>query len=134
MAIFRSHSSVGLRDSQIEQFITDGFIRLDGAFPKELADQGRAILWRDTGCDPKDPSTWIHSVVRLGDWNHFVRPQTRPRCMPLSINWLAQDVGFHDQALEPFRCDSPVQTIRATLDGMWTQAFQATKARSSPGW
>ena len=68
MAIFRSHSSVGLRDSQIEQFITDGFIRLDGAFPEELADQGRAILWRDTGCDPKDPSTWIHSVVRLGDY------------------------------------------------------------------
>lgn len=68
MATFRSNSSFGLRDSQIEQFITDGFTRLDGAFPKELADEGRAILWRNTGCDPQDPSTWVHSVVRLGDY------------------------------------------------------------------
>jgi hypothetical protein len=25
-------------------------------------------LWRDTGCDPRDPSTWVHPVVRLGDY------------------------------------------------------------------
>jgi hypothetical protein len=68
MATFRSNSSFGLRDSQIEQFITNGFTRLDCAFPKEVADEGRAILWRDTGCDPQDASTWVRPVVRLGDY------------------------------------------------------------------
>ena len=55
-----------LGDTQIQQFIQDGFVRLDGAFPRELADQGRAILWRDTGCDPDDPATWTKPVIRLG--------------------------------------------------------------------
>jgi hypothetical protein len=52
--------------AQLEQFIQDGFVRIDGAFPRELADQGRAILWRDTGCDPNDPTTWTQPVIRLG--------------------------------------------------------------------
>lgn len=57
-----------LNDAQIRQFITDGFVRLDHAFPRELADQGRDILWRDTGCDPHDPATWTRPVIRLGDY------------------------------------------------------------------
>ena len=55
-----------LSDAQIRQFIDDGFIRLDRAFPKLLAEQGRAILWRDLPCDPDDPATWTRPVIRLG--------------------------------------------------------------------
>ncbi len=54
-----------------ERFIRDGFVRLDAAFPRGLADEGRALLWRDTGCDPDDPSTWTRSVIRLG---HYAQP------------------------------------------------------------
>jgi hypothetical protein len=57
-----------LDDAQVQQFIEDGFIRLDHAFPQELAEQGRALLWRDTGCDPDDPTTWRQPVIRLGDY------------------------------------------------------------------
>jgi hypothetical protein len=55
-----------LRDAEIRQFIQDGFVRLDGAFPRDLADRGRSILWRDTGCDENDPATWNQPVIRLG--------------------------------------------------------------------
>jgi hypothetical protein len=55
-----------LSQTQIEQFIQDGFVRIDGAFPRQLADRGRAILWRDLPCDPDDPATWTRPVVRLG--------------------------------------------------------------------
>ncbi len=41
-------------------------MRIDDAFPRALADEGRAILWRDTGCDPNDPATWTKPVIRLG--------------------------------------------------------------------
>lgn len=58
-----------LSAAQIDAFITDGFVRLDNAFPRELADQGRAILWAATGCDPDDPSTWTKPVVRLGGFS-----------------------------------------------------------------
>lgn len=55
-----------LDDAQITHFIDNGFVRLDAAFPSELADQARAILWRDLGCDPDDPASWTRPVVRLG--------------------------------------------------------------------
>ena len=51
---------------EIEQFITDGFVRIDEAFPRALANEARAILWRATGCTPDDPATWTKPVVRLG--------------------------------------------------------------------
>ncbi|WP_369058763.1 phytanoyl-CoA dioxygenase family protein [Caulobacter sp. 73W] len=56
----------GLSSAQIEQFIQQGFIRLEDAFPRATADAARAILWRDTGCDPHDPATWTKPVIRLG--------------------------------------------------------------------
>jgi hypothetical protein len=57
-----------LSSAQIQQFIQDGFVRIDRAFPRQLADEGRAILWRDLPCDPDDPSTWTRPVIRLGQY------------------------------------------------------------------
>jgi hypothetical protein len=52
-------------DSLVERFVADGYVRIDDAFPRTIADQCRAILWRATGCSPDDPSTWTNPVVRL---------------------------------------------------------------------
>lgn len=54
-----------LSDAQLERFIRDGFVRIDRAFPRELAEQGRAIMWRDIPFDPADPATWTRPVIRL---------------------------------------------------------------------
>ena len=54
-----------LSNKQIEQFIVDGYVRIDQAFSKELAEQARAIIWRDLGCSETDPKTWTRPVVRL---------------------------------------------------------------------
>ncbi|MGF1427425.1 phytanoyl-CoA dioxygenase family protein [Kitasatospora sp. LaBMicrA B282] len=57
-----------LTDDQIERFVTDGFVHLTEAFPRELADECRAHLWRETGLDPQDPSGWTRPVIRLGGY------------------------------------------------------------------
>lgn len=57
-----------LSAAQIEQFVTDGFVRIDDAFPAGLAGECRRILWADTGCDPDDPATWTKPVIRLGEY------------------------------------------------------------------
>ena len=57
-----------LDGAQLQQFVENGFIRIDHAFPRELADECRQLLWRDTGCDPHNPSTWTRPVIRLGDY------------------------------------------------------------------
>ncbi|MFI9719879.1 phytanoyl-CoA dioxygenase family protein [Streptomyces sp. NPDC052396] len=70
-----------LTDEQIERFVTDGFVHLPEAFPRSLAEECRAFLWRETGCDPDDPSTWKEPVIRL--WGYadepFQRAATTPR-------------------------------------------------------
>lgn len=53
----------------VRRFVADGYVRIDRAFPRALADEARAILWRDTGCDPDDSSTWTKPVIRLGDYS-----------------------------------------------------------------
>lgn len=55
-----------LSPAQIASFIADGFVRLDAAFPADLAEQCRAMLWREAHADPDNPSTWTRPVVRLG--------------------------------------------------------------------
>jgi hypothetical protein len=54
-----------LTSEQIEKFVTQGFVRIENAFSRDLADQCRALLWQDTGCDPADRSTWRQPVVWL---------------------------------------------------------------------
>jgi hypothetical protein len=54
-----------LSATAIDSFIRDGFVRLNHAFSRDLAAQARTILWRATGCDPEDRSTWTRPVIRL---------------------------------------------------------------------
>jgi hypothetical protein len=55
-----------LTDHQIHQFICDGYVKIERAFERGLADQCRSILWRDTGCEEAEPATWMKPVIRLG--------------------------------------------------------------------
>jgi hypothetical protein len=55
-----------LSEVQLEQFVRDGFVRIDHAFPRALAEQGRAVLWQAMGLQPDEPERWTKPVVRLG--------------------------------------------------------------------
>lgn len=72
---------MSLDATQIAQFIEEGYVRLDEAFPRPLADTCRDILWPDTGCSPDDPRTWTRPVIRLGMYSQppFVEAANTPR-------------------------------------------------------
>lgn len=55
-----------LSDSDVERFVLEGYVEIEGAFSPELAERARAILWRAMELDPTAPSTWTEPVVRLG--------------------------------------------------------------------
>jgi hypothetical protein len=80
-----------LRSGQIDRFIEQGFVRLDHAFPRDVADRGRAILWADTGGDPADPSPWTRPVVWL--WAYDQAPFVRAANTPLLHSAFDQLVG-----------------------------------------
>ena len=57
-----------LTDAEKGQFVRDGFVKFENAFPSEIAAEARAILWRAVDCDPDDTKTWTRPVIRLGDF------------------------------------------------------------------
>ncbi len=77
----RDHrQDMALDEGQIRDFIERGFVRVDGAFPRALAEEARAILWKDTGCAPDDPSSWTRPVIRLGMYSQppFIEAANTP--------------------------------------------------------
>jgi len=80
-----------LSAAQIEQFIEDGFVRIDAAFPRQWAEEARTIMWRDIPCDPEDPTTWTRPVVRLAGYGGG--PFERAVNMPVLHSAFDQLVG-----------------------------------------
>lgn len=59
-----------LSAEQIDSFISDGCVKIEHAFPEEIADECRAILWKETKCDPQNPGSWTEPVIRIGELGH----------------------------------------------------------------
>jgi hypothetical protein len=55
-----------LSKTEIEQFITNGFLRIDNAFSSQIAEEALAILWKDIPFDRTNPASWTEPVIRLG--------------------------------------------------------------------
>jgi len=100
-----------LSNAEIRQFIHDGFVKIPGAFPRELADQGRAILWQESGCDENDPSTWTKPVIRLGMYG------LEPFAKAANTAVLQQAGGGLERISGRFRFGFPRGKILETLAG-----------------
>ncbi len=101
-----------LEESQIEHFIDWGFVRLEDAFSNDVAERGREILWRDTGCDPLDRFTWTRPVIWL--WDYAQEPFRQAVNMPRLHSAFDQLVGkgrwVPRQSLGTFPVRFPTQT------------------------
>jgi hypothetical protein len=119
-----------LSDAQLQQFIQDGFVRIDRAFPRQLADQGRAILWRDIECDPDDDRSWTPAVVRLGYYRQApFRDAVNTPVLHAAFDQLVGRGRWHPRAdLGSFPVRFPSPHDPAIPAGMSTSAFPATPA------
>lgn len=70
-----------LSKKEIEQFIQNGFVRIDHAFSQDVADAALDILWNDLPCDRSNPSTWTEPVIRLGMYTQrpFIESLNTPK-------------------------------------------------------
>lgn len=59
------HEHGGLTDGQIQDFINNGFVRLDKAFSADVAARCRDELWSEIGLSPDDPTEWTQPVIRV---------------------------------------------------------------------
>lgn len=51
----------------IDRFIAEGFVKLEAAAPPEACDAARALLWRQIGLSPEEPSDWREPVAWASD-------------------------------------------------------------------
>lgn len=58
-----------LTDAQVAGFVSDGFVKLEGAFSRALGQRCRDELWAASGCDPNDATSWTEPVIRLGQFS-----------------------------------------------------------------
>jgi hypothetical protein len=54
-------------DEQVAQFIEDGYVKFEGAFPRDLADECRDLVWERLRADPHDRSSWTEAVEFVDD-------------------------------------------------------------------
>lgn len=75
------HREVALSAAQIEQFVVDGFVRIEDAFPPDLASACRRFLWLASGCAEDEPATWTRPLVRIAESPDplFVEAANTPR-------------------------------------------------------
>lgn len=56
---------VGLTSREVQNFIDDGFVKIENAFSAELAKQCKDELWAEIGLSPDEPEKWTEPVVRV---------------------------------------------------------------------
>ena len=108
-----------LSEAQIAQFITEGYVKLDGAFPTAIADEGRKILWKATQCAPDDSKSWTQPVIRIGELG--LEPFKQAANTPVLLNAFDQLAG------------SGNWLPRATL-GSFPIRFPSPQAATDTGW
>ncbi|KOG86753.1 phytanoyl-CoA dioxygenase, partial [Streptomyces varsoviensis] len=53
-------------ENVVSGFLRDGFVKLEGAVAPRVAADCARLLWRETGCDAGDASTWTRPVHWVG--------------------------------------------------------------------
>ncbi|WP_211296124.1 mitomycin antibiotics/polyketide fumonisin biosynthesis protein [Mycobacterium aquaticum] len=51
----------------VDAFIRDGYVKVERAAPRQIADQARDLLWHQMGLSPARPQSWTQPVVWTAD-------------------------------------------------------------------
>ncbi len=99
--------SRALTDAQVEQFIRDGFIRMDRAFPRELAEQGCTIMWRDIPFDAHDPKNGQNRSSGCAVMEGDASTRRRTRVLHAAFDQLGKGCWVPRDGLGSFPVRSP---------------------------
>jgi hypothetical protein len=110
---------IGLTDGQVQNFIIDGFVKLDGAFSPELAKQCRKELWDEIGLSPDEPAGWTDPVIRVASMasRPFIEAANTPQLHRAYDQLVGQGRWLKPQGLGTFPIRFP--SSAAPADDGW---------------
>lgn len=76
-----TYEAPALSAAELQHFIDNGFVRVDRAFSRDLAEQCTAQLWAEIGLSPEAPAGWTQPVIRVASMSAppFVEAANTPK-------------------------------------------------------
>jgi len=116
-----------LSTEQISRFINNGYLKIENAFHKEIADECRAILWEATKCDPNNPESWTQPVIRIGELGFEpFKKAANTEVLRNAFDQLAGKGNWLPRlTLGSFQYAFPAKNLLPTQGGTWMQVLLA---------
>ncbi len=115
-----------LSDADVDQFIRKGYVKIEGAFPRAVADEWVERCFARLGYDRTDPSTWTEQRIHMGGDQYVDVASFAPRV----FDAMADLLGGEDRIEKPIRwSDHFIVNLGLRADEQWQPAGPST-----PGW
>jgi hypothetical protein len=115
-----------LRDADVEHFIEKGYIKVQEAFPREVAAEWSRRCFERLGYDPEDRSTWAEPRIHMGG-DHFVEVR---EFAPRAYDAICDLVGGKERLGMPCQwSDHFIVNLGLRANEPWEPAGPTT-----PGW
>ncbi|EJN05345.1 phytanoyl-CoA dioxygenase family protein [Phyllobacterium sp. YR531] len=110
---------IGLTARQVQNFISDGFVKINHAFDAGLAKQCRDELWADIGLSPDKPDDWTQPVIRVLSKSSppFVEAANTPRLCAAYDQLIGVDRWLEPKGLGTFPIRFP--STQSPVDDGW---------------
>lgn len=115
-----------LTQSQVDQFIEDGYIILRNAFPRDIASQWVDRGFQRLGYDRHDPSTWTEVRIHMPTVNTVEVKQFSP----MAWDAICDLLGGEERVLQPYKWgDGFIMNLGVGADKPWMPP-----SAECPGW
>jgi hypothetical protein len=109
-----------LTEDEVAHFLERGHVVLHDCFPRELAEEWKALAFRRLGYDPHDSSTWEKGRIHMPTMTRVPMGEFAPRAWAAACELLGGEervvpgctigdgfiVNFHDRAEQPWQAPS----------------------------
>ncbi|CAN5411316.1 phytanoyl-CoA dioxygenase family protein [soil metagenome] len=115
-----------LTSAQVEQFLDKGYIKIEGAFPRELAEEHVRECFERLGYEMDDKSTWAEARIHMGGDKRWNVKDIAPKVYDAICDLL----GGEDRVVQPVTwSDHYIVNLGIGADEPWQAASPET-----PGW
>lgn len=115
-----------LIDADVEQFIAKGYVKIEGAFPREVAEEWSRRCIHRLGYDPEDKLTWLEPRIHMGG-DQFVQVR---EFAPRVFDAICDLIGGEERLGQPCHwSDHFIVNLGIRADEPWEPAGPQT-----PGW